>query len=173
MPAAPITRFLSIGFRIGELAFAAVVAGIIGEYLHAFDKANAWPQSRFIYAEVVAGLSLLFALIWLIPFASSFIHWPVDLVLFIAWMVAFGLLVDFIGPMNCGSIWSWGNITDKGTCERWKAAVAFSFLSGIFWLVSTILGLWFMHKARRERRVTTVDGTAGKRRTRWYRRHRV
>lgn len=54
-------------------------------------------------------------------------------------MVAFGLLVNFIGPMNCGSIWAWGNITDKGTCERWKAAVAFAFLSGMFWLASTLV----------------------------------
>jgi hypothetical protein len=91
-----------------------------------------------------------------------------------------------------GSIWAWGNITDRGTCERWKAAVAFSFLSGIFWLASTLLGLWFVHKARRGQPVA-VDGTAGyvshplattsyrhmankrcsRQRTRWYRRHRV
>lgn len=62
-----------------------------------------------------------------------------DFVLFVLWIVAFGLLVNFIGPLHCGSIWAWGNITQKGTCERWKAAVAFCFLSAIFWLVSALV----------------------------------
>ncbi|KAI9812761.1 MAG: hypothetical protein M1827_004517 [Pycnora praestabilis] len=153
-----ISRFVSIGLRIGELIFAATVAGLIGHYLHAFDKAKyAWPQKRFVYTEVVAGLSMLLALIWLVPLAGGFIHWPVDLVLFVLWMTAFGLLVNFIGPLHCGSVWAWGNITEKGTCERWKAAVALSFLSAIFWLVSALVGIWFIHRTRRNTTVET-DG---------------
>src|SRR4051794_13790657 len=41
--------------------------------------------------------------------------------------------------MHCGSIWHWGDITENGTCQRWKADVAFSFLSFIFWLASAII----------------------------------
>ena len=93
-----ISRLLSVLLRIGELAFAAVVAGIVGEYLHVFDKADAWPQSRFIYTEVIAGLSILLALFWLIPFTDSVINWPGDLILFILWIVAFALLVDVSPP---------------------------------------------------------------------------
>lgn len=82
---------------------------------------------------------MLFALIWLIPFSATMIHYIIDLILFILWMVAFGLLVNFIGPLRCGSIWRWGDITEKGTCERWKAAVAFTFLSAMFWLASALI----------------------------------
>jgi hypothetical protein len=134
--------------RIGELAFAAVVAGIVGEYLHAYDKANAWPQSRFIYTEVVAGISMLLALFWLIPFTDSVINWPGDLIMFILWIVAFGLLVNWIEPLNCGSIWAWGGITQAGTCPKWNAAIAFSFLSAIFWIASAIVAFWFIHRLR-------------------------
>ncbi|MCJ1303014.1 hypothetical protein MMC08_005820 [Hypocenomyce scalaris] len=171
----PVTaRLVSIPLRIGELAFAATVAGLIGHYLRAFDKADSWPEKRFIYTEVVAGLSILFALIWLLPFSGGFIHYPIDLVLFVAWIVAFGLLVNFIGPLSCGSIWHWGNITEKGTCERWKAAVAFSFLSAIFWLVSALVGIWFIHRARRNGNVVRNDGTnVGTSRRKWYRSSRV
>jgi hypothetical protein len=89
-----ISRLLSVVLRIGEIAFAAVVAGVVGEYLHQFDKAHAWPQSRFIYTEVVAGLSILLALFWLIPFTDSVINWPGDLIFFILWVVAFALLIN-------------------------------------------------------------------------------
>jgi hypothetical protein len=95
-----ISRLLSIALRIGEVAFAAVVAGIIGQYLHSFDKAHAWPHGRFIYTEVIAGLSILLALFWLVPFTGSVINWPGDSILFLLWIVAFALLVNVGPPLN-------------------------------------------------------------------------
>jgi hypothetical protein len=82
--------------RIGELAFAAVVAGLTGDYLHSVnDESNSdWSKARFIYTEVVAAFSILLAIIWLFPFSGTFIHWPIDFLISIAWFVAFGLLVN-------------------------------------------------------------------------------
>jgi len=159
-----ISRLVSVLLRIGEIAFAAVVAGIVGEYLHAYDEANLWPQARFIYAEVIAGLSILLGLFWLFPFTASVINWPGDLVLFVLWIVVFGLLVNWIQPLHCGSIWAWGTITQPGTCPKWNAAIAFSFLSAVFWLASAILAFWFIHRMTR--------GTVPARRS-WYRSYRV
>ena len=93
-----ISRLISVLLRVGEIAFAAVVAGIVGEYLHAYDKANAWPPSRFIYTEVIAGISMLLGLFWLFPFTASVINWPGDLIMFILWIVAFALLVN-VSPL--------------------------------------------------------------------------
>lgn len=74
MPA--VSRLLSIPLRVAEIAFAAVVAGIVGHYLASFDSIQPWPESRWIYTEVIAGLSMLLGLIWLIPFSSGFYSWP-------------------------------------------------------------------------------------------------
>jgi hypothetical protein len=140
---------------------------------------------------------MLLALLWLLPFSGSFIHWPVDLFLSILWFVAFGLLVavsfplpyylfertlpltlnlQFIGPLHCGSVFDWSDITHKGTCQKWKADVAFCFLSAVFWLASAALGLWVARRARRGRVAVAGDGighnTTTSRR-RWYRSHRV
>ena len=93
-----MSRLVSVLLRTGELAFAAVVAGIVGEYLHAYDKQHLWPQGRFIYTEVIAGISMLLALFWLFPFTASVINWPGDLILFLLWIVAFGLLVN-VSPL--------------------------------------------------------------------------
>lgn len=82
----------SLCLRIGELAFTSVVAGLTGQYLHQHKGTSAWDEKRFIYTEVIAAIGILFSLLFLLPFMSSFLHWPMDLILFIGTMVAFGLL---------------------------------------------------------------------------------
>jgi len=171
---APIDDIFSMVLRIGELAFAAVVAGLTGEYLHSIRHTSGGDKGRFIYTEVIAALSILLALLWLLPFSGTFIHWPIDFLLFAAWMISFGLMVNFIEPLNCGSVFYWGDITQKGTCQKWKADVAFAFLSSIFWLVSALLGLWYIHRHRVGRTTVATDGVGngnvGRARGKWYRR---
>ena len=147
MPVLP--RLVSPALRAAELICACVVAGIIGSYLDHYNAANAWPEKRFIYIEVISGLSILLSLIWLFPFAGGFLHWPMDLVLSAAWFAAFGLLVNTLGHNGCsGGAFSWGGITHGGVCNRWRASEAFSFLSGIFWLISTLVGVWFVTRTK-------------------------
>jgi len=160
-----LTDLFSLALRVGELAFSATVAGLTGSYLHQTKHQSAWSKKRFIYTEIVAAIGILFSLLFLLPFMASFVHWPLDFVLFILFMVAFGLLADFIGPMNCGSIWNWDGITGKATCSKFKADLAFCFLASIFFLVSALLGLWVTH---RRRRGATADRVTTHRR-RWYR----
>lgn len=62
-----------------------------------------------------------------------------DIIISLAWFAAFGVLVDGIHRLDCGSIWQWGIITQDSVCGRWKAAEAFSFLSAIVWLVSGLV----------------------------------
>ncbi|KAK4149955.1 CASP-like protein UU5 [Chaetomidium leptoderma] len=160
-----LADLFSILLRLAELAFAAIVAGLNGKYLHAAQGASSWQLGRFIYAEVVAGISIVLAIIWLIPFSGSFTSWPGDLFISVAWFAAFGLLVDWLGG-NCGDVFNWGGISFDGTasCTQWKATIAFAFLSAICWLVSAILGFYWV----RRHRAVAVDGHHHRRR-RWHR----
>lgn len=88
-----LDRLVSLVLRAAELVFAAIVAGVTGEYLHK-SNASSWALGRFIYTEVVAGISIFLALIWLFPFSSTFVHWPVDIFISILWWVVFGLLAN-------------------------------------------------------------------------------
>lgn len=142
MPA--FTRFLSFLFRVGEVAFAAVVAGVVGYYLHLWHDCDDCSKARYIYTEVIAAFSLFFGIILLIPFTSSVVAWHLDLVLSLTWFAAFGLLVDALGSVPCGSPWDWSGLANSDDCSRWKAAEAFSFLSAIFWLASAVLGIYFI-----------------------------
>ncbi|KAK5049059.1 hypothetical protein LTR84_005481 [Exophiala bonariae] len=142
-----ISRVVSMILRAGELAFAGIVAGVVGKYLHDYRSGSAQPLARFIYIEVLAGISLLLGLLWLLPFSSGFVHWPVDVFISVAWFAAFGILISF-----------------NGTCGRWRATEAFSFLSAIFWLVSALVGIWFIRRERRK--AAPVAGTYTRRR--WF-----
>lgn len=134
-----LADIFSLVLRIGELAFSATVAGLTGEYLHARRGAPASSHKRMIYTIVVAAISILFSLLFLLPFLASFAKWPVDLILFILWIVAAALLADFNNDNSCGSIWRWGNVTARNACGKYKANMAFAFLAAIFFLVSAIL----------------------------------
>lgn len=164
-----LDRIVSMALRAAELVFAAIVAGVTGEYLHK-SNASSWDLGRFIYTEAVAALSILFALLWLIPFSGTFIHWPVDIFMSILWWISFGLLVDLIGT-GCGGIFDWNNVAPRGDqCGKFKADIAFAFLSALLWLVSALVGFFWVQK--RERRVARADA-AHARRGHWYRRSRV
>jgi len=158
--------------RFAELVCACVVAGIIGSYLDNYDDVNAWPEKRFIYIETIAGLSILLSLIWLFPFAGGFLHWPTDIAISAAWFAAFGLLVNALGRNGCGSsAFSWGGITQGGVCNRWRASEAFSFIAAVCWLLSAIIGIWFVSRTQTDRAVATSN--AGRTRRRWFRQSRV
>lgn len=88
-----IDRIVSMILRVAELVFAAIVAGVTGAYLHQ-SSAGSWALGRFIYTQVVSALAILFALLLLIPFSSTFTSWPLDVFMSVLWWIVFGLLVD-------------------------------------------------------------------------------
>ncbi|KAF4982898.1 hypothetical protein FZEAL_1594 [Fusarium zealandicum] len=166
-----LDRIVSLILRAAELAFAAIVAGVNGQYLHQADGASSWALGRFIYAEVVAGLAILVSLLLLIPFSSTFIHWPLDIFMSINWWIVFALLVDRLGN-SCGHIFNWENVhpVHGDECGKNKAVIAFSFLSALMWLVSALVGFFWVR--RREHQAARADAAhAGRRR--WFRRSRV
>lgn len=88
-------RLVNIILRALQLIFAIIVAGITGNYLVRASGISNWHLGRLIYTEVIAALSIVVALVWMIPFpGSSFIKWPMDIVLAIGWFISFGLLVN-------------------------------------------------------------------------------
>ena len=96
------TRVCSLILRLGELASAIIVVSIVGRFLFLLDEANANANSHVIYTEVIAGISIILAIILAPPLKYSFYCFSLDFTLFICWMVAFGLLCNVsysVGPV--------------------------------------------------------------------------
>lgn len=86
----------NISLRLLQLAFATTVVGITAVYLNKAGDAgrSASHMSRFIYAEVVAAISMITALALVTPFSKAFTFWPFDVFLSLNWLVVFGLLAN-------------------------------------------------------------------------------
>lgn len=149
-----LESILNLLLRASQLAFAAIVAGVNGDILHQSRGASSWALGRFIYTETIAGASLLLSVIWLLLAGRPF-SWVLDIVISLCWWAAFGLLVDNLNASVCGAWYHWGNVTfGEDPCGRFKAVVAFCFLSAIVWLASAIVDLFFSRRHREARTVT-------------------
>lgn len=94
------SKVVSVIFRIFELISAAIVAGLVGEYLHYVSEANAHAEQRLVYTVSLAGISLLVCLVCMIPLKFAFYGFVLDFILFIMWMTSFGLLVGVSESFN-------------------------------------------------------------------------
>ena len=81
-------------FRFVELVSAAVVAGLVGEYLHYINNAHAHANDRMVYAVTMAGISIIASIVLFPPLKYTFLAFLFDYALFICWMVVFGLLAN-------------------------------------------------------------------------------
>ena len=114
-----------------------IVAGLVGYYLDSQDKIHVW---RFIYTEAVAGISVILAMLCLIRCNNTtVVPFPMDLLLFALWMVAFGILVNLVASLQCGHAFNLDHATGSSLCNQWKATVAFCFVSSILWLMSGLM----------------------------------
>lgn len=91
------SRVAAVTFRVLELVFATIVVAILGRFLYFINQANADANSRLVYAEVLAALSMAFSIVLMPPFAYQFWAFPLDFAMFVMWIVAFGLLDNVSG----------------------------------------------------------------------------
>ncbi|SZF01335.1 unnamed protein product [Blumeria hordei] len=162
-----LADIISLFLRVCELIFSAIVIGLTASWLHANRGIRLSPHNRFIYTEVVAALAFLVALFLVLPFTRNYMHWPVDVFIFITTMIAFGLMVNY-SRNSCNGIGNQGRLTSAGRgCDNFKTDISFIFLTSIFFLASAILGF---HYTRRNRRNTVVDKQMNDGGKRWHRR---
>ncbi|THX99531.1 hypothetical protein D6D01_10436 [Aureobasidium pullulans] len=151
------SKIASIIIRANELLSAAIVVGILGHFLSIIDDANGSANGKIVYAVVIASLSLIFSIVLMVPLWFTFRVFPLDFVMFVCWMVAFGLLVNLTGTNACSSAWyynywgyNWGRyyrtpvvtssaVINNAGCADWRCVLAFSFMASMSWLGSFLL----------------------------------
>jgi hypothetical protein len=131
-----ISRAFSIFLRLGEFVSAAIVLGIMAYFI---ESRRRWggPLAREIYTLVIAALSAILALIWLLLSTKRMMHYPLDLLTSAAWFAAFGtyrilgsnfyvlmflgILINYMHNRGCGRWFEWGYIGLRGSrCGQWK-----------------------------------------------------
>jgi hypothetical protein len=86
------SKIFSVILRFGELCSSVIVVALLGRFFYLAPKDST--EGRLIYTQVISCLELLSSIILIVPLAYSFYAWPLDAILFICSMVAFGLMAD-------------------------------------------------------------------------------
>ncbi|KAK4133482.1 hypothetical protein BT67DRAFT_404761 [Trichocladium antarcticum] len=128
-----------------QFVLAVTVCALYGIDLDRARKAHAHADGKWIFAQVVGGLSALTAVLCLIPFVLRFaLVWAWNLILFILWITLFGLV---------GNLYIKQDANGDGDIQRMKNAVWVVLASAILWLIGTLAHFiyWWGHRERRSR----------------------
>lgn len=108
-----------------------VVVGFYARDVDLTRKAGHSVDGRWGYAVAVSVLSIIVCLVHLLPQIRSRMLFPVDLVLFLLWVILFGIFGKMYIPRNC---------MGDGACDRMKVAVWFDLAGMLLWLLSGVMG---------------------------------
>ncbi|KAF7555301.1 hypothetical protein G7Z17_g2297 [Cylindrodendrum hubeiense] len=154
-----ISKIVSMAFRGVELVIALGVAALTADYIRN-SHLSPWKLRQFIYIATVAGLSVFFAFIWLLPFKGTFMNWPFDAGISLLWGVATGLLYVYLDK-NCDKDFLESSIDLKNStadlknfkidlkgsqCDKFKADFIFAAISVAFWLGSALIGYFWVRR---------------------------
>ena len=141
---------LRLVLRFFQFILALVVCGLYGIDLHHAHQAHAYVDSKWVFAEVVGGLSAFTCLVYGIPFVKSYWAFGWDWFLFILWTVLFGLF---------GKIFIPAHPTPKQSGQiRMKHAVWVDLSCMILWLVSAVYATLIWFRGRQSRTMHTGRG---------------
>ncbi|KAK3995217.1 hypothetical protein QBC44DRAFT_366743 [Cladorrhinum sp. PSN332] len=98
-------KVISASLRVFEFGFCVIILGILARFFYLLDQIDGPTDSRLVYAISMAAISVVLAIILFAPTKFSFWCFPLDIALFICWIVVFALLQDLTGTQTCNSGW--------------------------------------------------------------------
>jgi len=135
---------LRLTARILQFVLALTVAGLYGVDLQNAQKAHVYADSKWVYAEVVAGISAVMAAVYMIPTPKikPWFLFPVDALIFILYMALFGTFGKMYINENPEG--------DKGI-TRMKHAVWVDLVNMLLWFMTAVYGavIFVIHRRNR------------------------
>ena len=157
----PVLSVIARGTRVAELALAAVsqwdylnsstsvnhnslkiTIGIVDHFLNYYEDNTAYPNVRLVYTEVVAALSMLCSILWMVFWTTESYNIGADLFISLAWFAAFGSLMEYVDWHHCTTSpfnIHYRNEIGGGLCKEWRVAEAFAFITGVLFLGNAII----------------------------------
>jgi len=132
--------------RALQILISLVIAGLYGADLNEATKNHEKAHSAWVFAEIVAGFSIITACVYLLPFIGSYRFFAVDSVLFLFWTALFGTFGKMYIQRDCK-----GN----SACGKMKAAVWFDLIGMLLWFISAVAGAFMFWRARHSRSMYT------------------
>ena len=94
------SRIVQAILRVWQFICSVIVLGILARFLDVLSDAGVTRDGRIIYGIIVASISLVFAIVFVVPFLYSFLAFPFDFAMFVMWLVLFCLLITVSGSFH-------------------------------------------------------------------------
>ncbi|KAI5361929.1 hypothetical protein Slin15195_G055790 [Septoria linicola] len=133
-----------IVLRFLQFVMALTVAGLYGVDLQRGRSAGVPADGKWVFAEVMAGMSAVTVLVYAATYALDFHHFcfPWDWILFILWTALFGLFGKIYIPAN--------PTPEQHGQQRMKHAVWVDLVNMLLWLITAAwLTVLFFTRNRR------------------------
>ena len=144
------TTIARLVLRLFQFVMGLTVIGMYAVDLDHARKQGKYVDSKWVWAVVCGSLGAVSSLVFMLPFFKAWFFFIVDAVLFLCYLVAFGIFGNmFIGENAEGN---------KGI-RRMKNGVWVLLTNVILWFITTVVGAVLFWKARKAR--TTHTGRAG------------
>lgn len=142
---ASLSYLVFSAIHIVQFALAIAVCALYGIDLHRASSHGKYIDSKWVYAEVVGGLSAFTAVLYLVPFILRFwLVWAWNAILFILWIALFGVF---------GSMYIHEDPEGDAGVQRMKNTVWLDLVNALLWLITFLgaLGYWLQHRERHSR----------------------
>lgn len=142
---ATVSYLAFTAIHIVQFALAIAVCALYGIDLHRASKEGKYMDSKWVYAEVVVGLSAFTTVLYLVPFILRFwLVWAWNLILFILWIALFGVF---------GNMYIREDAEGDSGIQRMKNAVWVDLVNALLWFFTFLgaLGYWHTHRQRNSR----------------------
>lgn len=87
-------KVISACLRVFEFGCSVIILGILARFFYRLNRIDGPTDSRLVYAITIAAISVTAAIMLVPPVKYSFYCFPLDLALFVCWIVCFALLED-------------------------------------------------------------------------------
>ncbi|KAK5727432.1 hypothetical protein LTR15_003328 [Elasticomyces elasticus] len=140
-----------IFLRFLQLVFAVTIAGLYAVNLQDVKRAHkaneeegVFIYSRWVFAEVVAILSIITVLVYAVPFIKSAWGFAWDWCLFVLWTALFGLFAKPFIHIPAATYPK----SDQPFIRRMQSAVWLDLINMLLWLVTAIYStfIWFRNR---------------------------
>lgn len=91
-------KVISACLRVFEFCCAIIILGLLARFFYIVNQLDGPTDSRLTYALSISVISVLFTFILIPPLKYSFHFFPLDLALFVCWIVCYALLQDVGSP---------------------------------------------------------------------------
>lgn len=125
--------------RLFQIICALATIVVWGGDIQATRNSGDTVHSDWVFSVIISSISLIVAIIWMVPQITEWRLFFVDGLLSLFWLIVFAIWGKNYLPRHCSS----------HGCEELKVSAWFSLASWFLWIITTVIGFILFNRDRK------------------------